>query len=264
EFIGELVHFNAAKQFLDGFRAHLGDKLTGILGGELAVFLFLKDLTLLEDSDFALVDNDEGFEVENALEVAHGNVQQVANTARESLEEPHVRAGGREFNVSEAFAAYFAESDFDTALVADDSAVLHALVLSAQALPVGDGTEDFGAEQTVTFRLEGAVIDGFRLGDFAMGPRADFLRAGQADTDRIEIRDQTGTIIGAAAIQGRFLPPAPCGAGRGPMLPDRLRPNYEYFYSRRECQVAAPGQARRYGWILLSRPPSLRAASGAS
>src|SRR5260370_32138603 len=39
-----------------------------------------------------------------------------------------------------------------------------------------------------------------------MGPRADFLRAGQADANGIKISDQTCAIIGAAAIQGCFLP----------------------------------------------------------
>ena len=57
-------------------------KLAGIFGGELAVFLFVKQLAFFEDGDFARVDNDERFEVENALEVAHGNVQQVADAAR--------------------------------------------------------------------------------------------------------------------------------------------------------------------------------------
>jgi hypothetical protein len=45
--------------------------------------------------------------------------------------------------------------------------VLHALVLAAQALPVGDRAKDSGAEQSVPLRFEGAVVDGLGLGDFA-------------------------------------------------------------------------------------------------
>ena len=72
------------------------------------------------------------------------------------------------------------ERDFDAALVADDAAVLHALVLAAEALPVGDGSKDAGAEEAVAFGLEGAVVDGFRLGDFAVRPAADLLRGRRA------------------------------------------------------------------------------------
>jgi hypothetical protein len=48
--------------------------------------------------------------------------------------------------MAEAFTADFRQGDFDAALVADDAAVLHALVLAAQAFPVRDRTENFGAE----------------------------------------------------------------------------------------------------------------------
>jgi hypothetical protein len=54
--------------------------------------------------------------------------------------------------------------------------VLHALVLAAEALPVGDGAKDAGAEEAVALRLEGAVVDGLGLGDLAMRPGADLLR----------------------------------------------------------------------------------------
>jgi len=52
-----------------------------------------------------------------------------------------VRAGRSQLNVAQALAADFAERDFDAALVADHSAMLHALVLAAQAFPVRDGAE---------------------------------------------------------------------------------------------------------------------------
>src|SRR3546814_9900071 len=38
----------------------------------------------------------------------------------------------------------------------------------------------------VTFRLERAVVDGFRLLDLAEGPAADALRRGKADLDLVE------------------------------------------------------------------------------
>ena len=175
---------------------------------QLAVFFLGQHLAFLDAGNLAGIDDHEGLEVENALEIAHGNVQQVADARGQALEEPDVRAGRSQLDVAEALAADFAERDFDAALVADDAAVLHALVLAAEALPVGDGAENLGAEQAVAFGLEGAVVDGLRLGDFAVRPGPDFFRARQADANGIEIGDQTGTIIRAASIQGRFLPAA--------------------------------------------------------
>ena len=107
--------------------------------------------------------------------------------------------------MAEALATDLGQRDFDAALVADDAAVLHALVLAAEALPVGDGSEDAGAEQAVAFGLEGAVVDGFRLGDFAVRPAADLLRRGKPDADCVEIRD------GAVSSKGleRYKVPPP-------------------------------------------------------
>jgi hypothetical protein len=64
--------------------------------------------------------------------------------------------------------------------------VLEALVLAAQALVVLDRAEDLGAEQAIALRLEGAVVDGLRLLDFAVGPGTDLVRRGQTDGDRVE------------------------------------------------------------------------------
>ena len=93
------------------------------------------------------------------------------------------------------------QRDFHAALVADHAAVLHALVLAAQALPVGDRAEDAGAEQAVALRLEGAVVDRLRLGDFAVRPAADLFRRSQADADGVEIGNGVSEIEWARAVQ---------------------------------------------------------------
>src|SRR5690606_29411682 len=83
------------------------------------------------------------------------------------------------------------------ALLADDPAILHALVLAAQALIVLDRTEDARAEQAVPLRLERPVVDGLRLLDLAIGPGANPLRAGDRDADLVE------------ALRARGLPEKP-------------------------------------------------------
>src|SRR5262249_12142768 len=75
---------------------------------------------------------------------------------------------------------------FDAALLADNALVLHALVLAAQALIVLHRPEDAGAEQPVTLRLEGAIVDGFRLLDLAMAPAQDLVRRGQRNLDAVK------------------------------------------------------------------------------
>jgi hypothetical protein len=61
--------------------------------------------------------------------------------------------------------------------------MFHALVLSAQALPIGYRSENPRAEQAVFFRLEGAVIDG--LGFVTSPWDQDRIFSGEARLIRI-------------------------------------------------------------------------------
>ena len=213
QFFAELFDIDVAKELFNGFGAHSGAELSGIFGLQLAEFLFRQELALLDAGHFAGINNDESLEIKNALEIAHGDIQQVANARRQALEKPHVRARRSQFDVTEALAPHFAERNFDAALIADHSAMLHALVFPAQALPVRNRAKNLGAKQTVTLWLERTVIDRLRLGNFAVRPGSDFFRTCQADADRVEIGDQTSAIIGAATIQG--FPPPGRGLRRG-------------------------------------------------
>ena len=148
-----------------------------------------------ESGAVAGLDDHVGFEVEHALQFAQRDIEQVADTAGQALEEPDVRARAGKLDMAEALAANAGEGDFDAALVADDAAVLHALILAAQAFPILGGAENARAKKSVALRLEGPVVDGLRLGDFAMRPAPDFFRRGQGNADRVKIRNQIRTII---------------------------------------------------------------------
>src|SRR3982751_4745757 len=113
-----------------------------------------------------------------------------------------MRAGGSQLDVSQALTAYFRQRDFDAALVADHAAVLHALVLAAEALPVGDRSKDAGAEEAIPLRLERAVVDGFGFGDLTMRPAADLLRRSQHDADCVEVGDRAGKLEWIRTEQG--------------------------------------------------------------
>src|SRR6266508_4537435 len=88
--------------------------------------------------------------------------------------------------MAHALAPHPRERDLDAALLADDALVLHALVFAAQALVVLDRPEDARAEQPVALGLEGAVVDGLRLLDLAVGPGKNLFRARDRDPDLVE------------------------------------------------------------------------------
>src|SRR5687768_9315978 len=95
--------------------------------------------------------------------------------------------GRGELDVTHALAADLGERHLDAALLADDAAMLQALVLAAKALVVLDRAEDLGAEQAVALGLEGAVVDRLGLLHLAVRPRADLLRGGEPDADGVEL-----------------------------------------------------------------------------
>ena len=133
--------------------------------------------------------DDRGGEVEHLLELARGDVEQVADPARDALEEPDVRDGSGKVDVAHPLPAHLLARHLDAAALADDALVADALVLAAVALPVLRRAEDALAEEPVALGLERAVVDRLRLGDLAGRPVADLLARREPDTDRVEIVD---------------------------------------------------------------------------
>jgi hypothetical protein len=128
-------------------------------------------------------------EVDDLLQVLRRQVQQVAQPARDALEVPDVRDGGGQLDVAHPLAPHLGPSDLDAAALADDALEPNSLVLAAVALPVPGGTEDLLAEEPVLLRLQGAVVDGLRLLDLAMGPQPDVISRGQANPQVVKVVD---------------------------------------------------------------------------
>src|SRR3546814_2995934 len=112
-------------------------------------------------------------DLEPPLEVLQGHVEQQADAARQRLQAPDVRHRAGQLDVAYALAAHLGQGDLDAALFADNAAVLHAPVLSAQALVVLARTADARADQAVPLRLECAAVDGPRLLELLVGPGQD-------------------------------------------------------------------------------------------
>jgi hypothetical protein len=97
-----------------------------------------------------------------------------------------VRDRRGELDVAHPLPAHLGPGDLDATTLTDDALEPDALVLAAVALPVPGGAEDLLAEEPVLLRLQGAVVDGFGLLNFAMGPLADVVSGSQADTQVVE------------------------------------------------------------------------------
>ena len=127
-----------------------------------------------------------GREVDDLLEVLRGQVEQVAQPARDALEVPDVRDRRGQLDVAHPLTTHLGAGDLDAAALADDALEADPLVLAAVALPVPGRTEDLLAEEPVLLRLERAVVDGLRLLDLAVRPLTDVVRGGEADAQLVE------------------------------------------------------------------------------
>ncbi len=173
---------------------HLADRLGADERGEavgpvellgLEILVLREQLTVLERSQ-ARLDHHIALEVEDALQRLERHVEQKPDARGQRLQEPDMRDRRRQLDMPHALAPHARQRHLDRALLADDAFVLHALVLAAQALVVLDRAENARAEQAVALRLEGAVVDGLRLLDLAVGPGKNLLRARDGDPDLVE------------------------------------------------------------------------------
>ncbi len=186
QLLGELVHVEALQHLEHRLAAHARlEGLVAVLLEELGVTILRQELAALERRA-STVDDHVGLAVEDLLEILERDVEHVADARRQALQEPDVRDRRGQVDVAEALTAHLRLNHLDAALLAHDAAVLHALVLAADALVVFDRAKDLRAEQAVPLRLEGAVVDRLRLLHLAVRPLPDLLRAGQGDANRRE------------------------------------------------------------------------------
>ncbi len=75
-----------------------------------------------------------------------------------------------QLDMTHALAADNGASYFNATFFTNNSLVANAAVFAAITLVVTVWTKDALVEETALFRTLGAVVDGFRLGDLAVGP----------------------------------------------------------------------------------------------
>jgi hypothetical protein len=183
--VGLLLDVDLHEEDLDGLGPDGDLELVAILFLGVLELLFVEELLFLERR-VGGVDDDVGLEIEDLLQVLDGQVEDEPDAAGRALEKPDMGDGRSQLNMAHALPPDLGLGDLDTAALADDAAVLHPLVLAAEALIVVDRAEDLGAEQAVLLGLERPVVDGLGLGHLAPGPALDLVRRGDADADPVE------------------------------------------------------------------------------
>src|SRR5690606_23749729 len=179
-----------------------------------------------------------GREVDDLLEILRREVEQVAQTRRNTLEVPDVGDRCGQLDVAHPLATHLGASHLDTTALTDDALEADALVLTAVALPVASRSEDLLAEEAVLLRLERAVVDGLRLLDFAVRPLTDVVGRGETDPELIEEIDVQHVVA------------SPWGSSRGSGVlswPHRLEGGSA---TRAGCGTPRPG-----GWVIARRRP---------
>src|ERR1700747_489354 len=83
-------------------------------------------------------------------------------------------------------ASDFGEGALHAALLANYAAILHTLVLAAQALVILYRAKDTSAKQAIAFGLKRAIVDCLRLLDLAERPGVNSLGTGDRDADLVK------------------------------------------------------------------------------
>ena len=182
----DIAPIGAAQDFLNRFRAHHRLEFVTVFFHRIQIGFFVEQLVLFQRRH-ARIEDDEGFKIQYPLDFTQGEVKQQADARRQRFQKPDVRDWSSQFDMPHALTTHAGFGDFHATFFADNTAVLEALIFAAEAFVIFDRPEDFGAEQTVAFRLEGAVVDRFRFFDFAERPGADHVGRSEADADAIKV-----------------------------------------------------------------------------
>src|SRR2546426_9284363 len=130
------MHFACCFFFFSSRRRHTrlqGDWSSDVCSSDLlqGPELLLRQQLFLAERRLAGVGHHVALEVQDFLEVLEVHIQQRADAARDTLQEPDVRHRRRQLDMPHALPPHLGLNHFDAALITDDAAVLHPLVLAA-------------------------------------------------------------------------------------------------------------------------------------
>ena len=138
-----------AQQLVYRLRPHAGIELVAVLLDLLEIHVVGEKFAAFQIGVIGHpgIDDHEGLEIEDPLDLAQGHVEQEPHSRGQGLQVPDVGDRARELDVAHAFPAHLGDRHLHSALLADHSAMLETLVLPAQALVVLVRSEDLRAEE---------------------------------------------------------------------------------------------------------------------
>ena len=186
ELDGQGLQVDVGQELLHSLGAHAGVEIVLILLPQVPVLLFREDL-VLHQGGVTGVGDDVGGKVEDLFQDPGGQVQQQTHPGGDPLKVPNVGHRGGQLNVAHPLPADAGPGDLHAAAVADLALIADLFILTAVALPVLGGAKDAFTEQAVPLGFQGAVVDGLRLFDLAVGPLADLFRGSDTNTNGVKL-----------------------------------------------------------------------------
>ena len=123
----------------------------------------LNTLLILTSLKGTWLDNDILLIVYYGIKFLGRKTKKITYLVRQRTEVPDMSYWNNELDVTRTLTTNLLLSNLNTASVADNTLIANTLVLTAGALIVLCRTKDTLAEQAITLRFVGTVIDGFRL-----------------------------------------------------------------------------------------------------
>ena len=175
------------QEFPDRLRANPGAEVPPLSVIEIPIPFLREELPPLQRGILGIQDY-VGFKIEDALQLADGHVKQCPQFARDALQKPDMGHGARQLDMAEAFPANLGLDNLYSALLTDNPAVFHPLILSAITLVILDGSENPGTKEAILFRFEGPIIDRFRFLHLTVRQGLNLFRRSQSDPYGIKFR----------------------------------------------------------------------------
>ena len=98
-----------------------------------------------------------------------------------------MRYWARKLDVAHTLTAYLGLDNLYTALLAHNTTVTKALVLTTDTLVILNRSEDLCAKESISLRLERSVVDRLWLRYLTKRPATDLVWASQRDLQRVEL-----------------------------------------------------------------------------
>ena len=156
------------QKFFDRFCSHSENEVRKFIQ-HFPIILFLNQ-TVFFKFRTPRVHYNVGIKIKYSFKVPQGHFQDGRNTAWNPFKKPNMGNRRSKLDVSHSFPAYLRLDHFYSAFFTGDPTVFHPFVFAADAFVIVNRTENFSAEQTVPFRFECPVIDGFRRANLSIRP----------------------------------------------------------------------------------------------